>query len=67
MRVAYDSVHMVLNESKTCRRSLNKTLWGAHIDGIKGRVSAPTERAMALAVLTCHVASMGLATVKLLE
>ena len=64
---AYRGAGMVFNESKSARREFEKTLWGAHIDGLRGTVGPPPDRVICLAVLVAHVAKLGVAIVELLE
>ena len=70
MGEAYRGARMVLNEPKSARREFEKTLWDAHIDGLRGAVGPLPDRVICLAVmavLTAHVAKLGVATFKLLE
>ena len=58
---------MLQNVGKSFKPSFSNTLWGGDVDGVTGLVRPPVSRLVALASLTASTASLGFATVELLE
>jgi len=67
MEKAYAERNLVRNDSKCVRLAATHTLWGAHLDGVIGRVSAPPFRIIALTMVTLEIAWFGFASVGLLD
>ena len=62
----YEEVGIVKKAAKSVRGASSATVWGAALDGARGDVGAPVEKASALAALTLRVVQKGLCSRRLL-
>ncbi len=67
MHSMYNNVGLKAHPSKGFKDSVVADFWGAHIDGEIGLIRANIPRSMSLCWITNRVASMGVATIALLE
>jgi hypothetical protein len=66
MRETYPCVHLAAHQGKAASRSFLQVRWGAYIDGVRGWVSAPPAKTLALSLLTLRVVLVGFCHVALL-
>ena len=62
----YEEVGIVKKAAKSVRGASAATVWGAALDGARGDVGAPVDKASALATLTLRVVQKGLCSRRLL-
>jgi len=67
MDKVYAQYNMLENKKKAVRRAFEHTAWGARMFGIRGLVSAPRARIVALSILTYTIANLGYSTAGMLE
>lgn len=63
----YSKAHVAFNPTKSASYQMAAAFWGASFDGVREMVRAPLFRIMALALLCCDVARLGVATVGMLS
>ena len=66
-REAYDATNLINNPAKGFVKEVGARFWGLELDGEKGLLRSSTWRMWPLAFITMRVASLGLASVGLLE
>lgn len=67
MAAVYSKVGLKANDSKRFRAETRSQFWGVSLDGTEGLLRAQVEKALPIAMLTSQIASLGVASRKLLE